>query len=416
MNEARQITLGDIVAARRRISKALRPTPLVHAYNLSQRTGVDLYLKLESSHITGSFKERGALNCLMTLTDAQREAGVVAASAGNHAQGLSLHATRLGVKATIVMPENTPIVKVTRTSGYGGNVMLHGATFDDANARARALCLESGATYVSAFNHPAVIAGQGTCALEVLERDDDFDAIIVPVGGGGLLAGMSTAFKEMGASTEIIGVQTEAFPSMVRSIESGHVVEVPAQRTIADGIAVRAPGNNTFSLVQQYVDSMITVSEEDITRAILALIENERVIAEGAGATPVAALLAGKLPHLKGKRVCLVISGGNIDTNVISDIIQRGLVRSGRRVELEVAVPDRPGTLARLTTVVAEEQANVLEIRHERAFSEVSLGETDISLWLETRSTAAIHTLCARLEREGFRVRRNSIHNQHDSH
>lgn len=406
MNEASATSMGQVVAARRRISKHLRPTPLVHAYNLSKRTGIELFLKLESAHVTGAFKERGALNRLLTMSEAERERGVIAASAGNHAQALSLHASRLGVRATIVMPEHTPIVKVSRTRRYGADVVLHGATFDDANRLAVARAEDESLTYVPAFDDLHVIAGQGTCALEVLDHDDDFDAVLVPVGGGGLIAGMAAAFKEGGARSEIIGVQTSAFPSMLRSIEAGAPVDVPAARTIADGIAVRCPGTHTFALVQRHVDDMLTAGEEGIAQAILALIEDERVIAEGAAAAPLAAILAGSLERLRGKRVCFVVSGGNIDTNVVSDIIQRGLVHSGRRVQLDVAVPDRPGTLAHLTRVVADEQANVLEIRHDRAFSEVSLGETDITLWLETRGVDAIAALCERLEREGFRVRR----------
>lgn len=409
MNEAKVLTLGDVVAARRRIHKHVRNTALVYAYNLSLRTGIEVYLKLENTHVTGSFKERGALNRLLTLSDEERSRGVVAASAGNHAQGLSLHSTRLGIAATIVMPEHTPIVKVSRTERYGATVDLHGATFDDASTYAQALCEERGATYVPAFDDRMVMAGQGTCALEILERDEEFDAVVVPVGGGGLISGMAVAFKEMGTKTEVIGVQTDAFPSMRAAMDAGQRIEVPAARTIADGIAVRQAGVLTFATVQRCVDRMLTVGEEDIARALLLLIEEERVIAEGAAAAAIAALFGGKLDHLKGKRVVFVISGGNIDTNVISDVIQRGLVRSGRRVQLEVAVPDRPGTLAQLTRLIAEEQANVLEIRHDRAFSEVSLGETDVILWLETRGVDAIERLCERLNREGFRVRRQQM-------
>lgn len=409
MNETNALTLGDLVAARRRIAKQVRATPLVHAYNLSQRLGTELFLKLENKHVTGSFKERGAMNRLLTLSEDERRKGVVAASAGNHAQGLSLHATRLGINATIVMPEHTPLVKVSRTERYGANVLLRGATFDDAAAYARAIAEDEQRVMVPAFDDRMIMAGQGTCGLEILERDDEFDAIIVPIGGGGLISGVSVAFKEMGTQTEVIGVQTDAFPSMRAALDAGARVEVPVARTIADGIAVRKAGALTFATVRRYVDNVVTVGEEDIARALLMLLEEERVIAEGAAAAALAALLAGHLEHLRGKRVCVVVSGGNIDTNVISEIIQRGLVRSGRRVQLEVAVPDRPGTLAQLTRVVAEQEANVLEIRHDRAFSEVSLGETDITLWLETRGTDSIAKLIDRLNREGFRVRQQHL-------
>ena len=286
MNDSNATSMGHVVAARRRIAKHLRPTPLVHAFNLSKRTGIDLYLKLESAHVTGAFKERGALNRLLRLRPEERERGVIAASAGNHAQALSLHASRLGIDATIVMPEHTPIVKVSRTQRYGAEVVLSGATFDDANALAIQRTEEHDLTYIPAFDDPDVIAGQGTCALEILDHDEDFDAVLVPVGGGGLIAGMATALKEGGARSEVIGVQTSAFPSMLRSLEAGRPTDVDAARTIADGIAVRCPGVHTFALAQRYVDRVVTAGEEDLARAILTLIEDERVIAEGAAAAP----------------------------------------------------------------------------------------------------------------------------------
>lgn len=398
------VTLAAVVAARRRIQSLIRKTPSVPATNLSRSTGVNLWLKLETRQVTGSFKERGAANKLLTLTDEQRASGVVAASAGNHAQGLAINAARLGVDSTIVMPEYTPIVKVTRTTGYGGNVILHGCAYDEAAAYARALCEEQGKTFIHAFDDDAVIAGQGTAALELLDDLDDLDAVIIPVGGGGLLTGMAVVIKAIRPDIEVIGVQSAAYPSMVRALAAGERVELPAERTIADGIAVGKTGEKTLELAKQYVDRVIEVSEEAITTAIVDLLEQERVVSEGAAAAALAAVTSGQLDHLQGKNVCLMISGGNIDVNLMADIIDRGLVRSGRRIRLSVVVPDRPGTLARVTEIIAGSRANVLEIRHERAFSQTSVGETDIALELETTGAEHVALLKRELEAAGYHV------------
>jgi threonine dehydratase len=399
------VTLASVVAARRRIQSLIRKTPSVPATNLSRSTGVNLWLKLETRQVTGSFKERGAANKLLLLSEAERAGGVVAASAGNHAQGLAINAARLGIDATIVMPEYTPIVKVTRTRGYGGNVILHGGAYDEAAAYARILCEEQGKTFVHAFDDHAIIAGQGTAALELLDDLDDLDAVIIPVGGGGLLSGMGVVIKAIRPEIEVIGVQTEAFPSMVRALALGERIALPPQRTIADGIAVGKTGEKTFELAKQYVDRVIEVSEEAITTAIVDLLEQERVVSEGAAAAALAAVTSGKLDHLKGKNVCLMISGGNIDVNLMADIIDRGLVRSGRRIRLVVVVPDLPGTLARVTEVIAASAANVLEIRHERAFSQTSVGETDIALELETTGPEHVALLKRELQAAGYMVR-----------
>ncbi len=399
------VSLAAVVAARRRIQSLVRKTPSVPATNLSRSTGVNLWLKLETRQVTGSFKERGAANKLLTLTEEERAQGVVAASAGNHAQGLAINAARLGVDATIVMPEYTPIVKATRTTGYGGNVVLHGATYDEAAEYARGLCAAQEKTFIHAFDDHDVIAGQGTAALELLDDLDELDAVIVPVGGGGLLTGMAVVIKALRPEIEVIGVQTEAYPSMLRALEAGERVEVPPERTIADGIAVGKTGAKTFELAKKLVDRVIDVSEDAITTAVVDLLEQERVVSEGAAAAALAAVTSGKLDHLKGKNVCLVISGGNIDVNLMADIIDRGLVRSGRRIRLAVVVPDRPGTLARVTEIIAASAANVLEIRHERAFSQTSVGETDIALELETTGPEHVALLKQELEAAGYVVR-----------
>jgi threonine dehydratase len=404
-NAAPCVTFDDIVAARRRIADRLVLSALVSADALSETAKAKVFFKLESMQQTGSYKERGALNRLLLTPREQLDCGVVAASAGNHAQALALHATRLGVKATIVMPEWTPLVKVVRTRRFGGNVVLHGASYDEAYAYARELCEREGQTYIHAFNDPHVIAGQGTVGLEMLEQNPYLQAIVVPIGGGGLIAGMACAIKETNPSIRVIGVETEAVPSMKASIAAGHTVTVAGGKTIADGIAVRTPGSFTFDLVQRYVDEIVTVNEEEIASAIILMLEEEKVVSEGAGAVGVAAVVQQKLPSILGKRVGVVITGGNIDLNLVSHIIERGLVKAGRKVRLHLTIPDVPGALARLTQIVAHEAANILEIHHDRDFSPISFGETDVSLSLETRGYEHIERLKERLNREGYLVR-----------
>lgn len=399
------VTLDDLKAAHDRIKGLVRRTPAIHAANLSKRSGMNLWLKLETQQITGAFKERGAANKLLSMPIEEQRRGVVAASAGNHAQGLAINASRLGMESTIVMPEYTPIVKVSRTAGYGGNVVLHGGAYDEAAAYARALCQQQRKTFVHAFDDPAIIAGQGTAGLELAEDLPALDAVVVPVGGGGLIGGVGVAMKALRPEVEVIGVQTNTYPSMIRALESGERVEIPIARTIADGIAVGKTGVHTLALAKEVVDRVVDVPEAAIATAIVDLLEQERVVAEGAAAVVVAAITAGKLDHLRGKNVCLIISGGNIDVNLMADIIDRGLVRSGRRTRLAVVVPDRPGTLAQLTEIIAGSGANVLEIRHERAFAETSVGETDLALELETSGPQHVARLKHDLEAAGYTVR-----------
>jgi threonine dehydratase len=303
------------------------------------------------------------------------------------------------------MPEYTPIVKVSRTAGYGGNVVLHGGAYEEAAAYAHLLCEQQGKTFVHAFDDPAIIAGQGTAGLELLDDLQKLNAVIVPVGGGGLISGIGIAVKAQRPEVEVIGVQTDAYPSMIRALDEGKRVAVLPARTIADGIAVGKAGEHTFALVKDVVDQIVDVPEAAIATAIVDLLEQERVVAEGAAAVVLAAIASGKLNHLRGKNVCLVISGGNIDVNLMADIIDRGLVRSGRRTRLAVVVPDRPGTLAQLTELIAQSGANVLEIRHERAFSQTSVGETDIALELETSGPDHVARLKLELEAAGYSVR-----------
>lgn len=402
-----RITFDAIEAARDRIRDRIYLTPLAKAWNLSELTGVRVQLKLENLQVTGSFKERGALNRLLTLTDAERSRGVIAASAGNHAQGLALHATRLGVKATIVMPERTPLVKVARTRRYGADVVLHGASYHEAWLRAEEIRAETGAILVHAFNDIEIMAGQGTIGLELLEQNPTLQTVIVPIGGGGVIGGIGCAIKETNPRIRVIGVEPRACPSMQQALAVGAPVEVELGRTIADGIAVKKVGQLSFDAVQRYVDDIVTVSEEDIARAIILLLEEEKVCAEGAGAAALAAVLDGQVPGLAGQRTALIICGGNIDINLMSQIIDRGLVRAGRMARLEIVIPDVPGALARLTQIVSAHNANILEIHHDRTFKG-ALGETDVQITVETTGFDHIATIVASMEREGYQTQQAS--------
>ena len=398
------LSFKQIEAARRRISESVYQTPCARSETFSRLCGISAFFKMENLQLTGSFKERGALNRLLTLTEAEKAAGVVAASAGNHAQGVAYHAGRLGIRAKIVMPEGTPLIKVNATRDFGAEVVLHGASYDDAYLRAREITRDDGATFVHPFDDDEVMAGQGTIGLELLEQNPFMETVVVPVGGGGLISGVAVALKETNPKIQVIGVQTQALPSMVESLEAGAPVEIPPALTIADGIAVKRPGEKTLPVVQRYVDEMVTVDEEEIASAILLLLERDKTLAEGAGAAPLAAVLNRRV-DLEGKKVVMILSGGNIDVNFLSRIIERGLVKDGRMVQLTVKVRDIPGALGRLTQVVGELKANILQITHDRAFTRAaSLGETDVELTLETRGPEHVDAIVARLVDRGYRV------------
>jgi threonine dehydratase len=401
------VNLQDILAARERIRGAIRPTPCPASDYFTERTGcAAVWFKMENLQRTGAFKERGALNKLLTLSPEEKARGVIAASAGNHAQGLAYHALKLGVKATIVMPERTPLIKVSRTRDeYGARVILKGTNFDEAYAEARRIQEEQNLVFVHPFDDPHVIAGQGTIGLELLEQTPFADMVVVPIGGGGLISGVACALKETNPRIQVVGVQTEALASMKASLAAGHVVELPAGTTIAEGIAVRRAGEITYSMVRKYVDEVVTVDEEEIANAILVMLEQEKSVVEGAGAVGVAALINGHLPKANGKKVVILLGGGNIDMNFISRIIERGLVKAGRLVRLEVSMPDRPGMLARLTAQIAEQRANVVEIHHNRAFSKkAGLGEVMVEVTLETTGRPHIQELMDALGRQGWQV------------
>ena len=392
-----------VEAARVRLRDTVYQTPCPYSQTLSELTGARVYVKLENLQMTGSFKERGAANLLLQLDEAERRRGVVAASAGNHGLAVAFHAARLGIPATIVMPTYAPLIKVTSARRYGAEVILDGANYDEAFEQAWARVGRSGAIFVHPFDDPRVVAGQGTLGLELAEQVDGLDAVIVPVGGGGLIAGVGLALEARRPSVRVVGVQAAAMPAMQRSLQARERVRVGAAPTIADGIAVRRVGEVTFGLASRLVHEIVTVDEEELANAILLLLEIEKTVVEGAGAAALAALLNRPL-GLEGRRVALVLSGGNIDVTMLARIIERGLVKDGRLVRLGVILRDRPGALARLTALIADERVNILQIEHDRAFSRQAIGATEVELTLETSGRKQIDALKQRLEAAGYSV------------
>src|SRR5512140_3839357 len=346
-------TIEDIRPALGRIREHVHLTPCSRSETLSRLTGTSAYLKLENLHKTGAYKERGALNKLLTLDAAERARGLIAASAGNHAQGVAYPAGRLGVAATIVMPETTPIIKVASTRAHGARVVLHGGGYDEAYSEARRLEQAEGLTFVHPFDDPGVIAGQGTIGLELLEQVPELEAVVVPVGGGGLISGIGVALKARRPGIRVIGVQTELLPSLGAALEAGKPVTLDPAQSLADGIAVKRTGELTLEHAQRVVDEVVTVSEEEIASAILYLLENEKTVVEGAGAVGVAALMNHRVAGVAGRKVVSVVSGGNIDVNLIARIIERGLVKDGRLVRISVALMDKPGQLAIVSGLIA---------------------------------------------------------------
>ncbi|HTJ22846.1 MAG TPA: threonine ammonia-lyase [Gemmatimonadaceae bacterium] len=400
-----ELSFSDVEAARGRIGPSIVRTPVVPALALRDRLRAPLHLKLENKQRTGSFKDRGALNRLLELTDAERACGVVTASAGNHAQAVAYHGSRLGIPVHVVMPEHTPLIKVSNTKRFGADVRFHGATLSEAMVEAKRMESEGGLVLVHAFDDARVIAGQGTIGLELLEQIPDLTTVLVPIGGGGMIAGIALALKERRPEIRIIGVEAAAAASALASRRAGHVVRIETSDTIADGIAVKRVGELTFPIIERYVDDIVAVSEEEIAHAVHLLLENEKLLAEGAGAVPLAALLSGRLSQQPSDVTVMVLSGGNIDVNLVKRIIDRGLVTDGRLVRLAITVPDRPGNLARLTNVVAAAGANVLQVAHRRAYADISVRDVEIVFQLETRGRDHVTAIVARLEREGIRVR-----------
>lgn len=395
------ITLADVLAAQARIRGSVYESPCAYSATLSEQTATQLYLKLENLQMMGSFKERGACNRLVQCSAEERARGVITASAGNHAQGIAYHARRLGVHATVVMPRTTALVKVSATRALGAEVRLLGASFDEAESAAHELASTLGALYVSPFDDDAIMAGQGTLGLELLAQCPELEAVVLPVGGGGLLGGVALAIKESRPEVKVYGVEARAVPSMQAALRAGAPCVVEAQRSIADGIAVRRVGARCLELVQRYVDDVIAVDEEAIAEAVLMLLEREKTVAEGAGATALAGVLGGVLP-IAGKPTVVVVSGGNIDMNLIARVIDRGLWRSGRLTRLRCTIDDVPGALSHLLELVAREQANVLEVEHERLGAGLALGQTRVELLLETRGSDHIDAVQATLQQAGI--------------
>ncbi len=409
------ITLADVQAARERIRDSIYYTPATHSARLSQLTGQYIFLKLDNLQRTGAFKERGALNRILLLRAQEKMRGVIAASAGNHAQAVAYHAAAHGIRVRIVMPEMTPLVKVSATAGYGAEVVLHGANYDEAYAEALRQAEASGMVFLHPFDDPAVIAGQGSIGLELLEQVPDLDAVVVPIGGGGLIGGIACAIKELRPQVRVIGVQTERLPSMLRARESGGPVTLLPQATIADGIAVRRAGALTYPLVERYVDEIVTVDEEEIAQAILVLLESEKTLAEGAGAVALAALLQHKTSLSTAQppsgasvpqRTAVLVCGGNIDVSLLAMMIERGLVKDGRRTRLRIHLTDRPGALHGMTKILADARANIVQTSHDRAYYGVNLGNTVIDVTLETRGTGHIDEIRAALGAAGYRHER----------
>jgi threonine dehydratase len=393
----------DILEARRKLARHLRPSPVVHSNHLSERFGCKIFLKLENLQDTGSFKVRGALNHLMQLSPKELERGVAAASAGNHAQGLAWAARQLGSPATVFMPDHAPIAKLLATKSYGAEVISTGSSYDDAAKAAQGWVDAHNTLLVPAFDDPYIVAGQGTIGLEILEQVPEVDMVIVPVGGGGLIAGIALAVKDVRPRIQVIGVQVNGAPGAVRSLEAGRRVTAAPQPTLADGIAVSGPGEIPFSIMRRYVDGMFTVEETSVEEAVICLLERKHLLVEGAGAVSLALLQEGRLSQ-RGQSIVLVISGGNLDIQWLDRIIQRGALAMGRRMRLRVFLPDRPGSLAQVTALIAELGANILQVYHDRLAPEepVQLSRVDFDLEIKGRDHA--ETVLQALKDRGIQV------------
>jgi threonine dehydratase len=400
-------SLTDVRSARERIRDAVVLTPLVRATGLEDQLIAALHIKLESLQRTGSFKDRGALNRLLDLSAEEKTRGVVTASAGNHAQAVAYHGARLGIPVEVVMPEHTPLIKVANTRRFGAGVRFHGATLSESMVEAHRIEKEERRVLVHAYDDERVIAGQGTIGLELLEQLPDVKIVVVPIGGGGLISGIAVAMKEQRPEVRIVGVEASAVASALASRRAGRIVAIESADTIADGIAVKRPGDLTFPLIERYVDDIVAVDEVEIAGAVHMLLERQKLLAEGAGAVALAALTTGRIAVHRGESVVAILSGGNIDLNLAGRIVDRGLVGDGRLARLAVTVPDRPGSLAMLTRLVAEAGANVLEVVHGRAFADISVRDVEIVMLLETRGTEHTNAIMKVLDDHGVAVRQD---------
>ncbi len=398
------LDLEDVLAARDRVAETSRHTPLDYSHTFSAMTGADVHLKLENQQRTGAFKIRGATNRIATLPAADREAGVVTASAGNHAQGVALAASRAGVDALVVMPEDAPISKVEATRHYGAEVELHGVDYDAAAERAHEIEREAGRYYLHAFDDEMVMAGQGTLGLEILADLPEVDTVVVPIGGGGLIGGVATALKGKNSDVRVVGVQAAGAASAARSLDKGEIVEREGVDTIADGIATRRVGEKPFAAIQAHVDEIVTVSDDDIAVAVTLLLERGKTLVEGAGAVPLAAILDGTFNYDADETIVPVLSGGNVDMNMLTTIVVRGLVATGRYLRIRTTLQDRPGELQEFVSIIAGHRANIYAIQHDRTSRDVAMDDAEVELDLETRGEDHAVDLIAALEDAGYPI------------
>lgn len=379
------VDLETIYKAHERIKETVVETPFAYAPRLSEECGCEIYLKKENLQVTGAFKIRGAYNKIASLTDAERDCGVIAASAGNHAQGVAMAAQMFGIKALIVMPESTPLTKINGVRYYGAEVILAGGNYDEAYAYASTYGNEHGLVFIHPFADAEVMAGQGTIALEMVDAIDDLDAVVIPVGGGGLISGMASAIRALSPKTEVIGVSAAGAPAMRESFEAKRAIDSTSVRTIADGIAVRDTSEITLGHIIECVDRIVSVDDEEIANAILFLLERQKLVVEGAGAAGVAAMLHGKLNDLQGKKVGIVLSGGNVDVTLLSVIIEKGLIKSGRKMKVTVTLVDKPGALMQLTQMLQGLNANIVHIAYDRTSTTLAYGDANVTIHLETK-------------------------------
>ncbi|MFC6753911.1 threonine ammonia-lyase [Halorubrum tibetense] len=398
------LTLSAIRDARERVDKVARHTPLERSRTFSEMTGADVHLKLENFQRTGAFKIRGATNRIATLSETDREAGVVTASAGNHAQGVALAAERAGVDATVVMPKFAPVSKVKATRGYGANVRLEGTDYDEAQAYAHELERELGLTYVHAFDDTAVMAGQGTLGLEIVDDCPDLDTVVVPIGGGGLISGVAVAIKEQLDDVRVVGVQAEGAASAPESLRTGERQEIDSVDTIADGIATRSVGEKPFAIMREYVDEVVVVDDREIALALTLLLERSKTLVEGAGAVALAAVLSEAFEYDDDETIVAALCGGNIDLNRLGTVIRRGLVQMGRYLKITINLKDRPGELERVSSIVARTGANVYAVHHDRTSRDVAVNAAELELELETDDAEHAAGIVEELEAEGYNV------------
>jgi threonine dehydratase len=398
------ITFQDVEAARGRIAGAVYASPCPHSIPLSEITGMEIFCKLDNLQRTGSFKERGARNALIQLSTEQQKRGVIAASAGNHAQALAYQGKLLGIPATVVMPKFAPLIKVNNCQKLGANVVLHGKDFGEAKTRAHEIAQEKGLAYIDGYDDPAIIAGQGTAGIEIVEQVADLDAVVVPVGGGGLLAGVSLAVKTLRPAAKVIAVEAENVASFSAALKAGQPTRIEMKPTLADGLAIPIVGANAFATAKDRIDKIVLVTEEQIAISILRIVELEKGVVEGAAATPLAACLSGQLDELKGKRVVILLCGGNIDPNVLSRVVERGLVADGRLARFTAVISDRPGGLADFTSQIATSGASIKQVVHDRAFAGSDVSAVHVLCTVETRNHQHLAEVRERLREHGVQT------------